>query len=401
MDNSVGSTQDIRRDNRRRVLELLREHEPVARNEIARIAGLTEPAISRITRELVDTRLIEEIASNGGGLRPGRPVVALRLCGDGAYVIGINISADNKWVCIADMRGDIRAKHQIALPDSDDPASVVASAAQEARRLIESTGIDRSRLLGIGVTVAGTVDPDNGELTESPNLGWSRVPLARMVEAELDLPVTIDGRSMALLRVEKRIGAARNMSNAALVLPALGIGGAVMIDGRMARGRANRAGQIGHLRMSGSTLRCVCGRVGCLDTLASGHAILQQLNLVPGDERTPKHEIAHARLLENMVAQAASHDAKASEVLRAAGRHLGLALRAVAAVADPEAVFLAGEVGHSEGYLQGVREAFTEDTGIPVVPSTVTNDMAAIWLALEAFVYSRELDMSRLRDLVE
>lgn len=401
MDSTVGSTQDIRRDNRRRVLELLREHEPVARNEIARIAGLTEPAISRITRELVDTHLIEEIASNGGGSRPGRPVVALRLCGDGAYVIGINISADNKWVCIADMRGDICAKQQIALPDSDDPASVVASAAQEARRLIESTGIDRSRLLGIGVTVAGTVDPDNGELTESPNLGWSRVPLARIVEAELGLPVTIDGRSMALLRVEKRIGAARNMSNAALVLPALGIGGAVMIDGRMVRGRANRAGQIGHLRMSGSTLRCVCGRVGCLDTLASGHAILKQLNLVPGDERTPKHEIAHARLLETMVAQAALHDAKAAEVLRAAGRHLGLALRAVAAVADPEAVFLAGEVGHSEGYLQGVREAFTEDTGIPVVPSTVTNDMAAIWLALEAFVYSRELDMSRLRDLVD
>lgn len=401
MDSTVGSTQDIRRDNRRRVLELLREHEPVARNEIARITGLTEPAISRITRELVDTQLIEEVASNGSGSRPGRPVIALRLCGDGAYVIGINISADSKWVCIADMRGEIRAKHQIALAGSDDPAIVVASAAEEARRLIQSTGIDRARLLGIGVTVAGTVDPASGELTESPNLGWTRVPLARMVEAELDLPVTIDGRSMALLRVEKRIGAARNMSNAALVLPALGIGGAVMIDGRMMRGRTNRAGQIGHLRMSGSDMRCVCGRIGCLDTLASGHAILKQLKLIPGDERTPKHEIAHARILEQMVAQAASHDEKVGDALRSAGRHLGLALRAIAAVADPEAVFLAGEVGHSEDYLQGAREAFTADTGIPIVPSTVTNDMAAIWLALEAFVYSRELDMSRLRELTD
>lgn len=121
---------------------------------------------------------------------------------------------------------------------------------------------------------------------------------------------------------------------------------------------------------------------------------------MPDDERTPNHEIAHARVLESLVARAASHDAKAGEVLRSAGRHLDLALRAVAAVADPEAVFLAGEVGHSERYLEGVREAFTEDIGIPVVISTVTNDMAAIWLALEAFVYSRELDLSRLRDLV-
>jgi predicted NBD/HSP70 family sugar kinase len=395
---AAGSTQDIRRDNRRRVLELLREREPVARNEIARIAGLTEPAISRITRELVDAQLIEEVSGNGGAMKPGRPVVALRLCGDRAYVAGINISADSKWSCIANMRGEMLAKQQIDVPENGEPDVVIARSAQVTKRLIESTGIDRSRMLGIGITVAGVVDPANGELVDSPNLGWSHVPLAQMEAALLDLPIAIEGRSMALLRAEKRIGAARGMSNAALVLPTLGIGGAVMIDGRMVRGRANRAGQIGHLRIGEGNIRCICGKFGCLDTVASGHAILKQLDLLPRDESAPKHEATHARMLEQVVAMAAAQDSRASESLYMAGRHLGLALRAVAAVADPEAILLAGEVGHADSYLQGAREVFTTDTGIPVLPSTITNDMAAVWLALEAFVYSRDLDLSRLRE---
>jgi predicted NBD/HSP70 family sugar kinase len=394
----AGSTQDIRRDNRRLVLELLRELEPVARNEIARVAGLTEPAISRITRELVDAQLIEEISTNGSATRPGRPVVELRLSGTGAYVAGINISADNKWVCIANLRGEILAKQAIEVPENGAPEVVIAKSAQETKRLIEATGIDRSRMLGIGITVAGVVDPANGELVDSPNLGWSGVPLAQMEAALLDLPVAIEGRSMALLRAEKSIGAARGMSNAALILPTLGIGGAIMIDGRMVRGRTNRAGQIGHLRMGEGKLRCICGKLGCLDTVASGHAILKQLDLLPREEAAPKHEVAHARMLEQVVALAKAQDPRASETLYAAGRQLGLALRAVAAVADPEVVLLAGEVGHAGIYRQGVSEVFSADTGIPVLPSTITNDMAAIWLALEAFVYSRELDLSRLKE---
>lgn len=397
MDTTAASTQDIRRDNRRRVLGLLREREPVARNEIARIAGLTEPAISRITRELVDAHLIEEHAGNGAGARPGRPVVALRLRDDGAYVVGLNISADNQWVCIADMRGKILAKRPFELVNINDPEAVIAIAAQETQRLIRATGIDKTRLLGTGVTVAGTVDLKSGELQESPNLGWPRIPIIKWLETALDLPVKAEGRSMALLRAEMSIGAARPMANAALILPALGIGGAVMVDGRLVRGRMNRAGQIGHLRMDGGNLRCTCGKLGCLDTVASGRAILEQLDLVPRDELAPKHQISHARLLEQAVARAASHDIAASQVLRSAGEHLGLALRAVAAVVDPEAIFLAGDVGHAESYLTGVREGFGTDAGIPVVPSTLSNDMAAIWLALEAFVYSRDLDIARLR----
>lgn len=398
MDNATVSTQDIRRDNRRRILELLREREPVARNEIARIAGLTEPAISRITRELVDARLIEEIAGSGSGMKPGRPVVALRLCNHGAYVIGINISADNQWACIADIRGEILAKRPFTLSDISEPEIVISTGAEETKRLIKAAGIDRSRLVGAGIIVAGTVDPASGELLESPNLKWPRMPLAQKLEAALDLPVKVESRPMALLRTEKRIGAARGVANAALVLPALGIGGALMIDGRLVRGGANRAGQIGHLRMDGSNIRCTCGKTGCLDTVASGHAILEQLNLVRHDKRAPKHQIAHARLLEHAVALAASKDASAVGVLRSAGRQLGLALRAVAAVADPEVIFLAGAVGHADSYLAGVREVFATDSNTPIMPSTISNDMAAISLALEAFVYSHDLDISQFRD---
>jgi predicted NBD/HSP70 family sugar kinase len=394
---AAASNQDIRRDNRRRVLALLREREPIARNEIARLAKLTEAAVSRITRELVDARLIEEIAGNGAASRPGRPVVALRLRTDGAYVVGVNITADNQWVCVGDMRGQLVAKADLGDVDMAKPASVVKGVARQTARLVKSTRIDPQRLLGAGVTIAGTVEPETGVLLQSPNLGWGVTPIARLLESAMSLPIRAEGRSVALLLAETRIGAARHLANAALFLPALGIGGAVMIDGHVARGRTSRAGQIGHLKLLGGDRLCLCGQRGCLDTVASGHAILQQLGMIAPDAGPPKHEIEHAALLEQAVAMAASGDARANAVLRDAGRQLGLSLRAVAAVADPEVIFLAGAVGHAPSYLDGARETFASDDGARILPSTVANDVTAMWLALEAFVYSRELDFDRFR----
>ena len=393
---SASTTQDIRRDNRRRILELLRESEPVGRIELARIAGLTEPAVSRITRELVDAGLVQEVAGSGASSRPGRPAVALRLCDDGAYVVGMNLSADKQWACVANSRGDVLAKREFALDDITDPESVIAYAAQEVFQLIKTIRIKRSRLLGAGITVAGTVDPVTGVLVQSPNLGWPQIPLKGMLEAALKLAVRVEGRSPAMLTAEKRIGVAWSMTNAALIMPGLGIGGSILIDGRLARGRLNRAGQIGHMRADHSKLRCWCGKTGCLDTVASGRAILRNLKLISNRTYMPRHQVEHALLFEQAVARDAAADPQAQRVFREAGQALGTALGALAAVVDPEAIFLAGPVGHADSYLAGARQAMAEYSDVPIEPSTVPNDMAAIWLALETFFYSRDLDFARL-----
>ncbi|ETF02347.1 hypothetical protein W822_12435 [Advenella kashmirensis W13003] len=373
---------------------MLQRTPDLARNEIARLCNLTEPAVSRITRELVDAQIIEEVESDPAPSRRGRPVIGLRLRGDGAYVAAINLSADSQWVCIANLKGELIAKHSLSLKDVANPITVVTCAANEIKKLIQASEIPLPRLAGVGVSVAGPVDTNEGMLLESPNLGWPTVPLASMIETVLNIPAKIESRPIALLLAEKYSLKNQKIDNAALILPTLGIGGAIMTDGRILRGQSYRAGQIGHLTMSESTLVCTCGKIGCLDTLASGHAILEQLNVISRDRRKPRHQVEHAKLLEEAIALAKTGNDNAIQILFAAGQHLGKALKSLTTVSDPEIIFLAGQLGRSESYSMGVRKSFSENSAIPILSSKMTYEEAAVSLALRAFIYSPKFDIS-------
>lgn len=372
----------------------------VSRSELSGITGLTEAAISRICRELIEVGLLMEEDDSFGNGKPGRPSVNLQIGRNGAFVLGFDISANSQSVCLVDARGDVLAHRLLAIDFGAPPVRTLRRVAKEAVQLVKTAQINRGRLLGGGVAIAGVVDANNEKLITAPNLGWGGVDVAGVLANELEIPVYVENRPRALLRAEHQAGIAQGKRNIALFQCSLGIGGALILGGNMVRGERNAAGQIGHLPVIKGGELCSCGRRGCLDTVASGHAILAQLSLIPRRRVKTGHRAVDAALLREAVQKANDEDPRVLRAFRSAGRALGSALKGIAVLLDPEIIILGGTVLRARSYIDSVVEKFSKYSDIPILISKIPEGDVASYLALDAFVFSKNLNFAHLGDFV-
>lgn len=396
-----GSPETLRRHNRGIVLQQIFRAGTVSRTQIAEAMGLTGAAISRITRELLEAGLIREGARFGDTDRPGRRSIELELAPDGAYVIGFGAGAFEQWIQIANLRGECVARRRLELMNLKNSDKAFAAVADAANVLIRDAGIGPQRVMGLGIAIAGVVDRRRGILVRSPNLGWNGIDLEIALGRRLGLPIQADALHHALNRAEASTGITKGARNVLLVNAALGIGASIISEGRIVRGYDNAAGQIGHMPIAGADGLCTCGRVGCLDTVASGHAILIGLGLTERREKAGQHdEKDPARLLVAME-RAKAGDTAAIDAFRAAGRRLGTVLCTLCSVINPEKILLEGPLAQVPGYREGVASGIDESgrsADLPTVEfSAKTMDEAAAWLALDTLVFGRSLDFARVR----
>jgi predicted NBD/HSP70 family sugar kinase len=396
---------DLRRHNRGLVLERLFRGGKISRTALAGATGLTPAAVSRITRELVDARLVRELAHGGRAASRGRPQVDLELAADGAYVIGIGIGAFEQWIRVSDLRGDCVSRKEVQLLGQPTARAALALLVKEIRALLLLAKIPRRRVLGVGIASAGVVDRDSGCIIESPNLGWSDVPVARIVSDALGLPVCVEAMHHALNLAEDAFGNGAGRGDTVLVNAAMGIGASVMEQGRIVRGRYSAAGQMGHMNVSGAQDLCTCGRRGCLDTVASGYGVLRRLGMVPPRRVAREHDAAAARKLLSAIERERQGEPRSRKAFQASGEQLGEALNVVRALLDPQRIVLAGPLGHTASYFKGVLARLNErDAGggtkeVPLLAVALhTPDSAGAFLALSEFVFGSKLELAILRD---
>jgi predicted NBD/HSP70 family sugar kinase len=394
IDPAKGSPETLRRHNRQILLRHLLDAapRPLSRKQIADRSGLTGTAVSRIARELLDAELITEGNTFGISGKAGRRHVGLAIANRGAFVIGVGLAANEQAVSISNMRGDTLYRDQLKLPSFDDPVSVLRIVAEKVQHLIQDHSIDRRRILGVGISVAGIVDHSEGVVIDSPNLNWHRVEIKREIETRLNLPCHVESHPNALNMAEHWIGITRAARNVVLVNVALGIGGSVILDGNLVRGEGNRAGRIGHVHVANGKLLCSCGKTGCLDTVASGQALLNQLGMGSKSWPVRTNGEGDADRLDTLLDRSAAGDTDVSAALHDAGKQLGHALNTVTAVAAPAVVVLAGPMAQNPEYAAGVRATLdlhsSEEATIGVLTSEMPRDSAGVWLALNQFVYT-------------
>lgn len=393
-----GSATELRRRNRDLVLRAIASEQSVSRSLIAQQTGLTGAAISRITRELIDAGLVKEGESIETKGQVGRRNIGLELHDQGAFILAIALTANVKSVSIANSRGEIIAEHVLKDLPHGPPDRVIAEICTAAKALIGSTPIDLSRLVGCGVSVAGVTDPKSGALKVSEPLGWDEVPLGTLLSEALGLPVRVERRPVALLTAEMWRGGARGLNNVVLINNGLWLGGCVLADGRVLEGPANTIGQIAHLSVGGDDTPCSCGRKGCLDVTASGISILEKLKAakIPG---APAREDRGSRL-RSLARYHGTDLPEVEEAFRQAGQTMGRAVDGMIALLDPELILLAGETSRHPAYLEGVRDTLAAlrpgERSWPVEVSALRTVQSAVWIGLDAFVFSHSLNIEQL-----
>ena len=318
-----GDQNLLRRHNRGLVLNLLREQGPLSRTELSHRTGLAPSVLTRLIRELLSEGVVMEAgkAESNGGRRP----TLLALNPSYASAIGLKVERTRLLGARVDLAGRIRARGAVPFPERLDPQRFL----QLARGLVEELG--EGRLLGVGIGISGFVDAARGIELYSPILGWREVPLAAPLSQLVGLPVYLENDVNALTLAERWYGAGRAFRNFVCVTVGEGIGAGVVIGGELYRGAAGGAGELGHTTINPDGPRCRCGERGCLEVYASDRFLLSQAKALGYES------------IEELAAVARDGDRAAQAVFTEMGRALGIGVKNLVNLLNPEAVVLGGE----------------------------------------------------------
>jgi glucokinase len=249
----------------------------------------------------------------------------------------------------------------------------------------------------VGISTPGPSKPAEGIVTTPPNLpGWRDVPLARLVGDALGMPAWIENDANAAALAEHRLGAGRGTRHMLLVTIGTGLGGGLILDGKLYHGASGAGGEIGHMQLEPEGRVCGCGRQGCLEALASGSALeAVAASIVASDPAGLVAQIARrentppdARILQ-LAAEAG--DAAADAAIRRAGRYLGAGLTNLVNVFNPEVIVIGGSIRKlGPRYLDTARavvehEAFAQSVAdVRIVEAELGDESPAIGAGLIA-----------------
>jgi predicted NBD/HSP70 family sugar kinase len=324
------------------VLQLIREGSCRTRKELIAYTGLSRSTITDRVDRLIEGGYIHEsgVGASGGG----RPPSVLDVDPGNHLLLVADLGASHATVALTDLAARSLAQEHTEMRIQRGPEPVLTWVRQAFQRLLDTSGHDAARVCGIGIDLPGSVDYNSGRVIRSFLMpGWDDHPIKEVIGETFDVPILVDNDAKAMALGEWW-SSWRGCPSLLLVKVSTGIGAGIVIDGRIYRGVDEAAGSIGHVRLRETDVRvCTCGSRGCVASLASGHALAQQL----GQETS-----------RDVVRLVQAGDPSAIAFTQEAGRTLGVVLATAVSLLNPGVVVLGGDMAETgEHYLTGIRES--------------------------------------------
>ena len=277
--------------------------------------------------------------------------------------IGVDVGGTGTKAAIVDTEGNVLARSERPTDPSAGTKGILAVIEDLASKAPDLS----AEISGVGVGLAGFVDPATGAVIFSPNITFDDPHVAAAVRARIDCPVLVDNDANAAVWGEYKFGTAKGLDHVSMVAIGTGVGSGFVVDGRLLRGATGAAAELGHMVIDPDGPQCPCGLRGCLEQFASGNAIRRMA--MEAVEQDPSSSIiafagTPSSITAKHVAQAARQlDETARAVLRTAGRALGTGLSNVVNIFDPQVIVLGGGVVNAgEPYLGPARDRLAEMT---------------------------------------
>jgi predicted NBD/HSP70 family sugar kinase len=352
----------LREGNRKRVIDALRRRGVASRAELARITGLSRSTVSTLVGDLIETGLAIERDANDAMPREahaGRPPVMVSLDSSAGLVLGIDFGHQHLRVAVSDLSHTVLAEAWRELDVDHSAVHGLKAAAEFVDQVLREAGVDRARVIGVGMGLPAPIDRTTGAVQSSSILpGWVGVDAAAEARHRLGFPVEVENDANLGALAELVWGAAQGKSEVAYIKVSTGIGAGLISGGRLHHGVGGTAGEVGHTLVAEGGAVCRCGNRGCLETLASARAIAELLST------SRREEISTRRLLE----LSAAGDQAAQRLIGDAGRAIGLAVANLCNVLNPECVIVGGELSAAgEVLLEPIRQAVRRNA----IPSAV------------------------------
>lgn len=321
--------------------------------EICSRLNISSPTSVALINELMEEGLVEK---KGRGISVGgrRPHL-FRLQDGSFYVLSIHMDKFKTKMAVFDNNNRCITKTETFPLAVSKDHSAIDKIHQLAHDLILSTGIDNSRLIGIGLSIPGLVSSEEGKsftyfINGEPN------SLQQVLESKFKKPVFIQNDVKSACLAEFRFGQANGLKNVLVLSLDWGIGLGIIVDGKIRGGASGFAGEFGHIPLIEEGLLCHCGKRGCLETVASGIAMARMAKEgISSGESTFLRELSHTELNQpepELIIEAANEgDQFAINILSEIGINLGKGIAILIQLFNPELIILGGKIAEAKQYI--------------------------------------------------
>lgn len=320
----------IKETNRKKIIKLLLEKNEVTKLDISRSLDISITTVSTNITELKKEGIVSDVRSLES--TGGRKAMALKINENCRFALGIALTPRHVKLSLINLKkeviGDIRIRH-----NKKDIESIIAIAKENINKILNNKEISIDKLLGIGISIPGTVDSEEGIIKNCYLLGAENYNLKKSFE-EFSTTIYIDNEAN-LSAYYEFLNKKDILSNLLYVSITDGLGLGIIIDGKIYRGSNNAAGEMGHIKIIIGGKSCKCGSQGCLESYTSKNVLIEDFN-----------EISNEKLndIEEFISLFEKGDKTTKEVLERYFNILGIGIANLTMLLDPSSVVLGGDI---------------------------------------------------------
>ncbi|MFD0957936.1 ROK family glucokinase [Paenibacillus chungangensis] len=304
--------------------------------------------------------------------------------------VGVDVGGTTVKVGICDAEGQLLHTFEGATEVNKGQDAVLHNIAKYAKMIVEESSYAWEQVDGVGVGIAGFLDIPRGYVKYSANLGLRDADLKGYLEQELQKTIKVNNDANVAALGEAWAGAGRGVDHCVCYTLGTGVGGGIIIEGRIVEGFASMAGELGHIAIVPDleAIQCGCGKMGCLETVSSATGIIRMAkDAVERGDRTTLAEVDEI-MAKDVMDAAKAGDEVANRIISRAAFYLGKSMSMMAIALNPKCFIVGGGVSKAGDFLfDQIREVFEKYTldqakeGVTIVPATLGNNAGVVGAA--------------------
>ena len=320
-------------------------------SELTKELHISVPTITKLVQELVEENIVTDLGKveTPGGRRPN----IFGLANSAIYFAGVYVGRDNMRCVITDLQNNIIVEHTDSSFELQDRPQCLERICASTEAFIAGCGVERDKILGLGLCLVGRVNPDTGRsykyFTSFDN------SLREILEERIGLHVLVENDTRARCYAEYTTGKAKNESNVIYLHMGRGVAIGIVMDGKLYYGKSGFAGEFGHIPFFDNEIICSCGKKGCLETEVSGIAIEEKMcrEIEKGVNTILREQYAERKSIhiDDIIAAAKNDDNLSIELIEEAGEKVGKAVAFLINTFNPETVIVGGNLAMAGDYI--------------------------------------------------
>ena len=320
-------------------------------SELTKELRISVPTITKLVQELVEEGIVNDLGKveTPGGRRPN----VYGLTNSTIYFAGINVGRDRMTYVITDLQNNIIQEVVDDTFELTDRSQCLEKICSNIEHFINTCGIEKNKILGVGVCIVGRVNTQQGRSYKYfTNVEES---LREIIEKRVGIRVLVENDTRSRCYAEYSCGKSKDESNVIYLHLGLGVAIGIVVDGKLYYGKSGFAGEFGHIPLFDNEKICFCGKKGCLETEISGIAIEEKMSeLVKNGANTilrPKYERKEPIHINDIIAAARNDDNLSIELIEEAGEKAGKAVAFLINIFNPETVIVGGNLAAAGDYI--------------------------------------------------